>query len=147
MLIRNRNGDVVADTADQLNLSEVDLRGASFHRADIDGGDLSDTDLADADFTGATLYGTYMYRANCQQSNFTGALLQGVVLDKANMRGANLMEAKLLMDNMNLACSLRGADLSGAQMRDAVLSECEYDSHTVFPFGFDPVGHGMVKTE
>jgi uncharacterized protein YjbI with pentapeptide repeats len=45
---------------------------------------------------------------------------------------------------------MRGARLEGAHLEEADLSDASllgatYDSTTVFPAGFDPDGHGLVR--
>lgn len=145
MLIRRKDGNVLIDTGVSLDLSGQDLKDANFRGLDIEGGNLSDSDLRGADFSGAELYGTYLYRADCTECNFADALLRGVVLDEANLSGVNLNGTRLLNDNMDVPCSLLGADLRSADLTDSVLTGCEYDSTTLFPAGFDPVARGMVR--
>ena len=145
MLIRRKDGTVLAEVDTDLDLSEQDIKEADFHGVHIEGGNLSDSDLQGADFSKAHLYGTYFYRANCSECNFTGALLQGVVLDEVNLRGVSFVDARLVADNMGGACSLRGTDLRGTNLANAVLTGCKYDPFTLFPVGFDPAARGMVR--
>jgi uncharacterized protein YjbI with pentapeptide repeats len=143
MLIRRKDGTVLADTDSDVN--ERDLRDAVIRGVFLRVVDFSDSDLRGADFSGAHLYGTYFYRANCSECNFTGALLQGVVLDEVNLSKANFVDARLVADNMGSTCSLQGADLRSTNLANVVLTGCKYDSITLFPAGFDPVGRGMVS--
>ena len=147
MLIRLKDGTVIADAETAIDLSEQDAREVNFRGVYIEGGNLSDSDLRGADFSGAHLYGTYLYRANCSECDFTGAFLQGVVLDEVNLSGANFVNARLVTDNMGSSCSVLGADLRSASLVNTVLTSCHYDSNTLFPVGFDPVARGMVRVE
>jgi uncharacterized protein YjbI with pentapeptide repeats len=94
---------------------------------------------------GSHLYGTVFYGANCADCNFSGALLQGVVFYGASLEGANFSGARLLADNMGVPCSLSSADLQNANLERAILKDCEYSSTTLFPTGFNPEAHGMVR--
>ena len=146
-MIRRKDGTVLTDTETDLDLSDQDIREADFRKIYIEGGNLSDSDLRGSDFSGAHLYGTYLYRANCSECDFTGALLQGVVLDEVNLSRVNFVDARLVADNMGFTCSLRGTDLRGTILANALLTGCKYDPFTQFPDGFDPVAQGMIRVD
>ena len=146
-MIRRKDGTLLSDAGKHLDLSEQDLREGDFRGVYIEFGNLSDSDLQGVDFSGAHLYGINFYRANCSGCNFTGALLQGVVLDEVNLSRVNFADARLVADNMGFTCSLRGTDLRGTILANALLTGCKYDPFTQFPDGFDPVAQGMIRVD
>ena len=143
MLIRRKDGTVLADTDSDVN--ERDLKDAVFRGVFLRVVDFSDSDLRGSDFSSAHLYGTFLYRANCAECSFKGALLQGVVLDEAILSGVDFEGTQLIPDAMGTPCSLLGADLRGANLATAVLTGCKYDTTRLFPVGFDPAAKGMVR--
>jgi uncharacterized protein YjbI with pentapeptide repeats len=116
--------------AQEMDLSEADLRGLDLSRGRFSGArlsraDLSKTILIRADLTGAQLSGAELLSAD----------LFGSVLFKANLAGTNLSDANLSMSNAawsflqdaNLAetnlsyANLFGANLSGARVFETIL--------------------------
>ena len=95
------------------------LRGAM-----LEGANLDFKSMAGFDLSGANLS-----RADLGSANLTGASLAGADLSEANLSGAYLWRA----------------DLSGANLSEANLAGAAYDEKTVFPDGFDPEEHGMVR--
>ncbi|HWB61328.1 MAG TPA: pentapeptide repeat-containing protein [Chthoniobacteraceae bacterium] len=164
--------------------------GKDFHDQNLKNHDFRQTTLNGANFEGATLDGANFNNASAKNANFKGASLGGgggmttfqmtdltgadfrestgkpffdrATLDKANfegvalspegcsLRGADLKGAKLV-DAMN-HCDFTGADLRGANLRAAMPSGLKsskwkgaiYDDDTSFPDGFDPKDYGMV---
>lgn len=112
------------DGEKQVNLRNVDLRGANlcgtnlryvdFRCADLCGADLCEANLRCADFRGANLRGVVFYGANLRFADFRGANLYGVDFCGANLRGANLRGADLCGANL-CGANLDSADLSGAK--------------------------------
>ena len=69
------------------NLRDAYLRGASLHRADLEGANLRDANLRDA---------------GLHRANLSGAELEGTDLRGASLHGANLRDAKLSGVNRRL---------------------------------------------
>lgn len=109
---------------------------------------------ADVDARGIDLFGVDLSKASLRRAN-----LEGTILYEANLRGAKLCGANLKKSN------LYGADLCGADLRDdrmtkegreivtptmwagATFNRAKYDGRTQFPETFDPILHGMERTE
>lgn len=102
------------------------LRGRSFARSDLYWAILSDSDLSGCNFESADLRG----------ANLIGSMLVG----------CDLRDADLGVDALGGATRLQGSDLSGAQLHRCRLQGAQYDEHSRFPDGFDPVAAGMVET-
>lgn len=119
-------------------------------------------DLEDGDMSGlnaygcSTLRGRSLQRSSLYWANLQGADLSGCNMRDCDLRGAVLRDAKLCdadlagadlgKDNVGGATDMHGADFSGAIVLGSNLAGAEYDDSTVFPAGFDPQLHGMVKT-
>jgi uncharacterized protein YjbI with pentapeptide repeats len=117
-----RGADLSGLAAPLGQLQGLDLSGANLYWASLGDADLSFTNLSGADLRGAALY-----RATCRNTNF---------------RGANLGR-----DNLGGRTSLRGADLSTAELADANLDGAVYDDTTKLPPRFDPGKHGMIHID
>lgn len=81
------------------------------------------------------------YRGKLRNANLENADLGG-----ADLRGANLQEAYLYRAKLILA-DLRGVNLFGANLFRANLEGATYNDKTVFPYGFDPEEHKMIKVD
>jgi hypothetical protein len=165
-VIGRRNAKRDAESAAWvLDLSAVDLRGATlargnftgaiFHEAHLEGADLSGTDLSHleatdahfdgADLTGARLDGSILANAHLRGAELRFAQLKRTNLRDADLRGANLFSATLDMADLwkaNLTgASLWNARLANADLTDAVLEQAMHNSSTVWPTGFSPSQH------
>ena len=78
--------------------------------------------------------------ADLSSANLRCANLRCADLRYANLRYANLRSADLSFTN------LRSADLRCTDLRCANLRYAKYDSRTLWPYGFDPVKAGAVKS-
>ncbi len=92
------------------NMSQIDLAGANFQGAILNGTDFSNSNLSGADLTGASLISSILTSAD-----LSGATLVGVDLSDANLEYANLTGANLMGANM------RGADLTWVNFTQAIL--------------------------
>lgn len=95
--------------------------------------------------------------ANCGHAQLAGAQLSGARLDHldcrtddppyANFEGADFTAASLRDARFGKAnlqgAHLENADLTGATLRLANLQGATYNSTTVFPANFDPIGWGL----
>lgn len=103
-----------------LDLSELDFKGARLTRSDVFGTNLSNANLSKADLAGARLDRTVLTFANFSSANLEGATMmrptiytdlrtdwrEAPIFDHANMRGVRLTGR---IDG----ASFKGADLSG----------------------------------
>jgi hypothetical protein len=109
-------------------LSELNLRGADFHEADLQGAILTRSTFL---LTQSGLQANFA-KANLEGAKLLGAFLEDVNFWQANLRGADLTEANLA------GADLSGADLTGANLARATLTCALYDKQTRWPEGFDP---------
>jgi uncharacterized protein YjbI with pentapeptide repeats len=124
---------VVADRPDTLSdgraltpvLVDAHLPGATCGHAKLAGANLQGALLDRIDCR----TGDHPY-ANFKRADFTGAFLRDAQFGKADLREAHL----------------ENADLTGALLGPANLEGATYNSATVFPPDFDPVGRGLKKT-
>jgi uncharacterized protein YjbI with pentapeptide repeats len=98
-------------------------------------------------FRSASLYGTMMAGADLRGCDFEGADLRGANLDGALLAEANLRHANLGRDHLGGSTYLLGADLTNAILDGTNLDGARFNSHTVFPAGFDPEAAGMMIVE
>jgi uncharacterized protein YjbI with pentapeptide repeats len=120
----------------RLDFSGIDLRGAIFRNAKLNGVDFSGSDLRGADFSGANMhtanftrarldgakfddlrgaYDTSFQQARLAQASFRGARLFRTRLNDAVLDGADFSKAKLESATLEKA-SLAGANFSGTSM-------------------------------
>src|SRR5215204_1457628 len=79
-----------------ISLSHVPLRGANLSGANLSGADLSDADLSDADLSGATLDNADLDDADLSNADLSETDLFGADMgDGANLSGAILIDANL----------------------------------------------------
>ena len=97
-----------------LNQSDVSLKGLGVPRADLQEINLCKADLREADFRGADLRGADLTQAD---------------LGKANLRGANLADSNLWGANL-YGAKLQGTNLSGADWNYVNLGNTEIDEKT-----------------
>jgi uncharacterized protein YjbI with pentapeptide repeats len=130
----NLNGAWLADS----NLSDIQLRratfvGANLVRANLCGADLVDTDFARADLGFANLQGTNLIWSNFDGAHLRQANLQDALLRFANLSGAGLARA-----------DLQGADLRNARLdATTLLAENAMDARTQLR---DVVWNGAMLT-
>jgi hypothetical protein len=136
-----------------------DLAGASFTGALLVNGTMARARLAGAKFFGTSFNNVDLSGANLRDADFAGAILTGVTLSGATLDGASLVAATLASADLRdldfagvvlVVTNLSGADLSGANLGAAILvsadlSGARYDSHTIWPEGFDPVAAGAIR--
>src|SRR2546423_968286 len=78
-------------------------------------------------------------------SGFVGGGYQVFVAGRPlNMEGADLRGADLRGKNLARA-RLMGANLSGADLASANLRRARYDDSTLWPAGFKPQGHPLIR--
>jgi uncharacterized protein YjbI with pentapeptide repeats len=131
-----------------LDLSNLDLRGASitqgdtvvdptgrseYKTANLTSADLSGTDLRGALFFGVDLEGARFRRADLRDARFVGVNVDGTRFEGANLRGADLEFADASNPDMGFDPNLRDADLRGALA----------DGSTRWPQGFDWRAEGV----
>lgn len=92
------------------DLSDADLRRANLSGADLSEAKLLFANLRDADLREANLRGSDLTGAHLVHSDLTGTILVDTILKDADLRAATGLQEH----------SLRGADLSNAELPDAV---------------------------
>ena len=130
----------------------AEVRQARFNGADLTGADFTVAKLSDVDFTGARLTGVVFAGASLQGvklpgadlsgQSLAGAMLQGVDLSGARLAGTDLRQANL--STHYAVTRLHGADLSSALLEGAKLAGAQYDCRTRWPAGVDPQMRGAV---
>ena len=119
-----RESDLSNALLNGANMRGADLRGAVLSGADLDRAVLSDADLSGANLTNANLQRTSLIGANLSGANLTGANFSGANLVRANLNEAVLNESDLFQTQL-WACTLEGADFSGAALGYTVLQDCD----------------------
>lgn len=112
-----------------LSFSNEDLSGLDIYSAWLPGADMSNADLSGTDLSSSNLIG-----ANFHGAKMISVVLQGALLDNADLRNTDLRGANLQYTRMT------GARLNGTDLRGA-----SYDDSTLFPTGFVPEDHGLIK--
>ena len=114
-----------------VDLTEANLRDASFKRADLSEAILVGADARRAKFVSATMQGTDLAEARLVQADLTKADLTGASLVEADLTRAKLFRANLRRANLTGArldgTDLLNADLGGATWIDGV-TICAEDS-------------------
>jgi len=116
------------------NYSECRFRMKELAKADLRAAYLSSANLSSANLRGANLSG-----ADLSSANMFGADLRGANMFGADLRGANMFRANMF------GADLFNADLRWAILEGAYLSGTQYNEHTAFPEGFDPVARDMER--
>jgi len=118
LLTKKLTGRIIAKhrTRGETVTTGPDLRGKSFHRADLRG-----ENLVGANMKGVNLYEAKLDGANLAGANLVGANLHSADLENTNLAGANLQRANLQRAN------LRGANLDGARLKGANLFRARID--------------------
>ena len=126
----------------------VSVRTVEFEGAALESFVIAVADTAHGErFRHVSLHSATMAGAELSGCDFEGADLRGANLDGASLVGANLHGADLGPDNLGGRTRLLGADLTGAVLTGTNLRGARFNSHTVFPAGFDPEGAGMTRVE
>ena len=96
-------------------LNGADLRGANLSRATLDSAWLLNANLEDADLTGASLFSTQMQGANLKNAVLKEARVVAN-MERADLTGANLQQANMAADMKNQSMGLMRAVLRLATM-------------------------------
>jgi hypothetical protein len=156
---------------DQESVRNVDLNGATFHRALIHTGTsfyrremnrasfqgssigLNELCFQEAQLRGASFYGVGIYEANFYLADLRGANFQNAsitygrsetTLQGADLRGANLYNASLYKVNLRYA-KLEGADLRARMLYETALTGATFDDATKLPFSKrEALARGMI---
>jgi uncharacterized protein YjbI with pentapeptide repeats len=135
---------------DKANLSKSLFESCGFTEASWEGADLSEVRFTSVD----------MPQCNLVRVNFSRAKLEiwkcfDLTLEACDLTGA-VMRSALFSNVFFEDCKVAGADFSQADfttadlamqpgLEQAVLTGARYSDSTVFPDGFDPKAHGMVR--
>ncbi len=131
----------------KMNLSDIDLTGASlagcrfgganFAGTSLSHSDLGDIDLSNADLSnvnldGASMRNAKLARANLRRSSLRGCNLREACLTEANLWGADLTGSLLGDASMNHALMwsavLSGASMVGSKIEGALLGEAKLEN-------------------
>lgn len=139
-----------------VDLSGLDLRGASFYYASFDRVNFDDAILRNANFEGAEMADSSFERANLTRADFTYADFQNINMRDAilnsgrfgfltlqgDFTGASLRNAE--MSFVNVSADLTGVDLSGAE-----LCEVDFSDSTLVNATLDDVmaANGNFETD
>lgn len=116
----------------EVDLSQVDLRGAELGRQELAGAVIRRSNLA-----GARLLGTRLDGCALDATDLRDADLRGVSLRQASLRGACLEGADLRAADLTDA-DLRGADMRAVNLDKAVLTGARVNRGTLWPPDFTP---------
>ncbi len=136
------NADFSASYIDGASFKNASLRNAKFlkthiERANFQGADLSSADFSEVEFRNHNMCDAKFIKAKLHNANFSKTLFSTPPreLNKANQFcGTNFTGAKF--DTV---------DFSYSSMDNAVFSDAEYDSATIWPQGFDPAKIGAQR--
>lgn len=107
---------------EQLDLSNINMRGANLRQGNLEGANLYRVNLSLANLSEANLCGTILTAADLSGANLAGANLSGSILSAVNLTGADLSGANLTGANLYLACLqqviLHETILNGANLRE-----------------------------
>lgn len=121
------------------------LEGGNFENLDLQGAILQGENLRNATFRNVNLR-----RAHLEYADLTGARFIDCNLINTQFVEANLANAEIESSNL-LCASFANANLSGAKLRTCDLTcrtlffGAQYDEHTEWGEGFDPVRQGAGK--
>ena len=110
---------------------EANIEEANFEKAFLKKAFFTEATLKGANFCHASIVEVSFLKANLENVNFVGAYLEEVDAIIAEPIGANFQDAKLL----------------SILLEDATLTGAKYNSKTIFPEGFKPEDHGMIKSD
>ncbi len=120
---RLKRGD--KDNQIKIDLSHVDLRGASLSGANLSGADLRRANLSWAKLNGANLRATNLLDATLNWADLQMTNLHEAYLCGASLKGGHLREATLKGADLRGA-NLWRADLTEADLKDAKIADAEF---------------------
>jgi uncharacterized protein YjbI with pentapeptide repeats len=125
-----------------LDLGQLNLKGAKLEGVMFDRANLSEAILEGAELKGASFNGANLREANLQGAELEGASFNGANLSEANLEGANLAHAKLV-DTQLYRAKLANTFLTGACIQNWGIStetqlkniKCDYVYMRLLPEG------------
>ncbi|OCR01722.1 hypothetical protein BCD67_13965 [Oscillatoriales cyanobacterium USR001] len=120
----------------QMNLAGASFKGANLEGANLEGANLEGANLERVNLKGANLKNANLKGANVRFANLEGANLEGANLDGSRMarcylRDTNLKKASLIGAQL-LWADLQGADLSLANLQDANLNRTNFQKANLY---------------
>lgn len=132
-----------------VDLSILNFSGARIRRAVLVGTDLSGSDLSAADLSGSSLTSASLREAIAPEAKFSFAKMALTDCSSADFTNADFTNADLRLARLDGAilrkAKLQNADLSTANIENTVFDDAEFNRHTLFPDGFDPVAARLVR--
>lgn len=101
-----------------LDLSNIDLQGASLIGIDFHGVDLTNANLSHTQLTGANLSGTTLHNTNLSYAHLREANLAGADLTNTNLTGAHLKMTRFLNTRLRDCIGLESLDHQGTSYID-----------------------------
>ncbi|MEM9367510.1 MAG: pentapeptide repeat-containing protein [Planctomycetota bacterium] len=130
----------------RLDFSNARIRGAVLVRTDLTGSILISSDLSDSSLTSGNLREVFALNSDFSHANMALSDCSDADFSNANFTNADLRLASLENTTLRNA-KLQGADLSTAHIENTVFENAEFDRHTQFPDGFDPIAAGLVRVD
>ena len=122
-----------ADNFDRQNLRMVDLSNQ-----DLRGNNYTRADMADANLSNANLQGVRLFDTTLVRANLSGADMTGATLDGARFTNADLTNA-ILEGAYAFGTDFRGAKVEGADFTDVLLDPKVNDRLCEVADGVNPV--------
>jgi uncharacterized protein YjbI with pentapeptide repeats len=141
-LVTEFEGDLRAIEWDQINLDDADLS-----KRNLEGAYMANSCMRRANLQGTDLYWATLTGSDLSHADLRHACLRGAKLNGVSFRRADLSGAELNRNNLGTAAVISGSDLTGAKTAEANFEGAHWDDTTVFPEGFSPEAHGMVRIE
>ncbi|AMC33480.1 hypothetical protein VN23_02125 [Janthinobacterium sp. B9-8] len=126
-------------------LDDCNLSGGVFKNAIFEGVCLFRSDFSNADLTQAEFYLCMALGANFSGAVLNNAKFIGGGFEQVCFANADLRSASFLKDNMGGEVILYGADFTSTVLDEVTFDGCLYDATTIFPVGFSPEVHGLLK--
>lgn len=121
---------LVASTGRGLDLCEADLSGlnlagANLRRATLSRASLHNTNLRDADLSEITMVCPGMERTDLRGANLESAYVHALAAQTCNFDDANLSRLRDATGTLFHGCSMRGVQLSSAQLAYSSFYQCD----------------------
>jgi uncharacterized protein YjbI with pentapeptide repeats len=119
---RARHADFSGARIPASNLRAIDMEGANFERAVLDGSELSEAKLQKARFSGASAQRTHFMKTDLEGANLSNCNLKEAMFNKARLVQANLTDSNCFgAEFMGIVVGetrFHGADLKRTKLKD-----------------------------
>jgi uncharacterized protein YjbI with pentapeptide repeats len=147
-LARVSNADLSHAVLDRARMTNATLELASLAHARLCGTDLAAATLEQLDcrhvvLIEATLTNARVILSDCTNARFEQTNLRRARFDRCRLIGTAFHQCAMV-EAVFVGCDLRGTDFTTSILDGITLTGAEYDEHTAWPDGFDPVAHGAI---